>query len=184
MIFAAVTSMFVHGQFEGTPIADYRFGALINVPTFTTQPYYLTAQTGCPIVDRPVCGVDGKTYQNECFIKLGGIAKAYDGWCIGYNAQSPSANAEPKDPLAETEETGFLRFGTPTSSSCPCNDAFYPVCTDKGITYGNLCRAKCNGAKGVQVGSCYNFYYKPVKDVLCKCSFVQELICSTDNVTY
>lgn len=184
LIFASASSMFVNGQLEGTTIADYRLGGLINIPTFLTQPYFLAAKQGCPIVDRPICGADGKTYQNECFLKLACINKAYDGWCIGSKGGKDATPAQEVDPLAENEATGFLRFGTPTTGACPCNDNYYPVCTEKGLTYANLCRAKCNGEKAVQVGQCYNFYYKPQIDAICKCAFTKEPVCATNNVTY
>lgn len=186
LVFAAASSNFVFGQYEGpgTPVADYQVGALVNVPQFMTQPYYIAAQAGCPIVDRPVCAVDGKTYQNECFLKLANIVKAYDGWCIGNTSTGSPVPAKEVDPLAETEDSGFLRFGTPFPGACPCNDNFYPVCSSTGVTFANLCRAKCNGATAVQVGPCYNFYYKPIPNTQCKCEFKQGLVCSTTGITY
>jgi hypothetical protein len=187
-VLAPTTSILLNTQpapySEGTTIANYNLGHLINIPNYLTQPYILAAQAGCPIVDRPVCGVDGKTYQNECFIKLVGVAKAYDGWCIGNNQPKPVTPPRIVDPLSETEETGFLRVGTPTTGSCPCNNIFYPVCSSKGVTYANLCRAKCNGEYAVQVGACNNFYYVPVPNLTCSCTYTQELVCSKHNVTY
>ena len=185
VLIASATAMFINGHFEGVPIADYRVGALVNVPRFTTQPYYLAAQAGCPIVDRPACGVDGKTYQNECFMKLAGVAKAYDGWCLGSNTPATTPPAQPVDPLAENETSGFLRFGTPTNpETCPCNNNYYPVCGSNGVTYANLCRAKCNGATGVQFGPCYNFYYNHTPNKVCKCTDRQDVVCATDGNSY
>jgi hypothetical protein len=184
MIFALSTCQFGSAEIPGTQIADYRTGALINIPNFITQPYFAAAQQGCPIVDRPICGVNGQTYQNECFLKLANLEKAYDGWCLGDKPKDASNPQQKFDPLSETEETGFLRFGTPTTGSCPCNDAYYPVCGEKGITYANLCRAKCNGTFAVHVGPCYNFYYVPVINQTCKCTYSQDRVCATDGTNY
>lgn len=187
LVFVAANANFINGRYEGpgTPVADYRVGALINIPQAFTQPYAAVASAGCPITDRPTCGADGKTYQNECFLKLAGIAKAYDGWCIG-GAAPGAVPAKEVDPLAETETSGFLRFGTPTTEKCPCNSNYYPVCGANGVTYANLCRAKCNGATAVQVGPCYNFYYKPLPNLTCKCPYPErpDLVCSTEGITY
>jgi len=168
----------------GTPVADYTLGALVNVPHFVSNPYFMAAQSGCPIIDKPVCGVDGKTYQNDCFLGLAQVPRAYEGWCIGNSNAKPEPPSVTTDPLAENEDTGFLRMGTPTPGACPCNDNFYPVCTASGITYGNLCRAKCLGEKPVSIGPCYSFNFTPTPKKVCKCAFTQSVICSDDNVTF
>jgi hypothetical protein len=175
----------------GTLVADYRVGALINVPYQLTNPYYLAAKSGCPISDRPVCGVDGKTYQNECFLTVAGVRKSYDGWCIDleggnehYPCHEPNCHKR-VDVFAETEEHGFGPFAEWSPQRlCPCNDNQYLVCGSNGITYANLCRAKCVGVAPVQIGPCGVFYYKPPKDKLCTCPFRQEKVCAKSGVTY
>ena len=49
------------------------------------------ANGSCPVLDDEVCGTDNITYQNECFMRQKGVAKAYDGWCL--NGQNPAAPA-------------------------------------------------------------------------------------------
>lgn len=69
----------------------------ISLFIFLTIPLSLSgySRTGlngsCPILDDEVCGSNNVTYQNECFLHLAGMIKAYDGWCI--NGQNPSTPA-------------------------------------------------------------------------------------------
>jgi len=183
----AVTAFF--GQFPNAgniQIADYRVGGLITVPQFMTQPYFLAAKEGCPIKDEPVCGVNGKTYQNSCFMDREGVAKAYDGWCVGGNAKVEPNIPKVADPFGETEDHGFLRYGTVNPGDFPCNNNFYPTCSMNGITFSNLCRLRSKGLFPAHVGPCRSINYVPAEDVFCKASpsGASALVCGNDDVTY
>lgn len=183
LLIVTINCNWVDPKDDSSLIADYQQGALLNFPAFVTQPYYLAAKSSCPIIDRPVCGQDGKTYQNECFLDLAKVQKAYEGWCLGSSNTQPPAPIN-QDPFAEIQEYGFERWGTPAPGICPCNDNYYPVCGKSGTTYANLCRAKCNGDQAVHIGECGNFYYKFVPNTICKCPFTLDKVCATNGVTY
>jgi hypothetical protein len=183
----AVTSFF--GQFPNAgniQIADYRVGGLINVPQFVAQPYFLAAKEGCPIKDEPVCGVNGKTYQNKCFMEKEGVAKAYDGWCVGGNAKVEPNIPKEDDPFGETEEHGFLRFGSVNAGDFPCNNNYYPTCSMNGITFANLCRLRSKGQFPAHVGPCRSMNYVAAPNVICKASpnGATAPVCGNDDVTY
>jgi len=48
-------------------------------------PLYCEKECNCPDYEKPVCGEDGKTYRNRCFLSCSGIKFASDGPCDVYN---------------------------------------------------------------------------------------------------
>ncbi len=133
----------------------------------------------------PVCGKDGKTYQNSCHLEKAGVTKDYDGWCKTFKGPNSSTDtAEPeKDFNDKTEENGYLPAGQPYLE-CPCNYKFNPVCGANGITYANACRATCKRISIAAFGECRNFKAEPPTKKLCECSFTTLAVCAGNGVTY
>ena len=66
---------------------------------------------GCTKIDKPVCGMDRKTYMNDCERKCEGVDKLHDGECPN-----------------------------PKPAGCEhCQGFFNAVCGVNGVTYDNLC---------------------------------------------
>jgi hypothetical protein len=164
-------------------IVDYYRGRL-SQPIGQIATYAQVSATGCPIFDKPVCGSDLKTYQNECFLLANGVKKAYEGWCITTFVKPNSGPAAVVGPFDETPDRGFT--GEPSFGGvCPCNTAFYPVCASNGLTYSNLCFAKCLGATAIAVGPCFSFNYVPVPNLQCTIDTTDtQTVCGKDGVSY
>lgn len=104
----------------------------------------------CPTFYNPICAADGKTYGNECRLKVARciakkhIAVAYEGKC------NPCALVRCRYNSKCIVESGV--------GKCVCEDAcpkiHLPVCANNGRTYVNLCylkRDSCSRQQNIEI---------------------------------
>uniref|UniRef100_A0A1I8EK75 Agrin n=1 Tax=Wuchereria bancrofti TaxID=6293 RepID=A0A1I8EK75_WUCBA len=158
----------------------------------------------CPPVTKPICSINGKTYDNECVMRRSACMSKIQnavrhagpcgfGVCAGYDGCRPF-------------EVCIDRDGHPVCECEACDSQLNEVCASDGITYANECKMRLESCltnkfiyqkySGVCDG-CVNvhceFYAICVSDEAgggsCRCPNQcayddSGIVCATDGVTY
>jgi hypothetical protein len=112
-------------------------------------------EEACTMQYDPVCGVDGRTYSNDCMARVAGTEVASMGECPSFDDAA----------LLQRPEV---------ATSCP--ETYAPVCGVDGNTYANECFAAEAGLEEVTEGAC------EIDIASCPDDF--EPVCGVDGNTY
>lgn len=135
----------------------------------------------------PVCGADGKTYDNRCKADCAGVDIIQEGECpcicptvalpvCGVDGNTYINACQAACAGVEVAFDGSCEecLGTPLEGVA-CPQVFEPVCGCDGITYGNSCSASIAGVKSWKEGPCV---------VDCGCPENYDPVCGVDGKTY
>lgn len=115
----------------------------------------------CPVVNTPVCGVDNKTYSNNCELKKAGVEKACSGQCpCKTHEETPGIKDSctknedcSKDKYCKFEKCGDAN-GKCTRAPQVCLMNYMPVCGCDNKTYPNECVMMALRASEKSKGEC------------------------------
>jgi len=124
----------------------------------------------------PVCGSDGITYINSCFLECV-ACRTETEITVASEGECPTGEYRRLDPGNQSKEC---------SDGCLCPWIYDPVCGSDGKTYSNMCRLECAMKCNLDLtmaskGECPTAI-KCGKE--CECTKERDPVCGSDGKTY
>ncbi|VDD86820.1 unnamed protein product [Enterobius vermicularis] len=161
-------------------------------------------RAACPPIMRPVCGLDEKTYDNECELKRRACEMGIENHVRYYSSCGLGICADSS--LCKPPKICVLRNNQPVCECEQCSSQLDQVCASDGITYSNPCKMRLEACRtGKEIFKRYRGVCEGCANVKCeyysycmadnlgvgRCRCVedcsaenQEAVCATDGITY